>query len=70
MFSIRRSWPAFTVAVLLVLVIGCSEDSNMGTVEPLADEPMILDAVMCLRIEDTRPAGITDTFLESDDKIW
>ena len=70
MFSIGRYWPAFMVVLLLFLVVGCSDDSDKGIIEPLADEPMIVDAAMCLRIEDTRPAGITDTFLESDDKIY
>ena len=70
MFSIGRYWSAFMVVLLLFLVVGCSEDSDMGIVEPLADEPIIVDAATCLRIEDTRPAGITDTFLESDDKIY
>ena len=69
MFSIGRYWSAFTVVILLFLVVGCGEDSDKGIVV-LADEPMIVDAAMCLAIEDTRPAGITDTFLESDDKIY
>ena len=70
MFSIGKCWPAFMAVALMVLVIGCSEDSDRGTLEPLADEPMIVDAVTCLRIEGARPAGITDTFVESDDKIY
>lgn len=70
MFSIGKYWPAFMTIVLMVLVIGCSEDSDRGTLEPLADEPMIVDGVTCLKIQDARPAGITDTFVESDDKIY
>ena len=69
MIPTGRIWLVTTVA-LLALVVGCDEDGDMGALEPLADEPMILDAVMCLQIEDGRPAGITDTFLESDDSIY
>lgn len=66
-----RCWSAFAVIVLLALVTGCDDDGlGAGTVEPLADEPMILESIMCLDIDDARPVEITDTFLESDDRIY
>ena len=70
MISIGRFWFAFTVIVLPVLVLGCAEGGGSGAVEPLADEPMILESVMCLDIDDTRPVGITNSFLESDEAVY
>jgi hypothetical protein len=57
--------------MMLVFALGCDEDGTVrGTVEPLADEPMILESAMCLDIDEARPVGITDTFLESDERIY
>jgi hypothetical protein len=70
MVSIGRFLWAFTMIVLPVLIVGCGEEGGSGAVEPLAGEPMILESVMCLDIDDARPVGITDSFLESDDEIY
>ena len=71
MVSFGRHWSVFAIMVLLVFVSGCDEDGNReGMVEPLPDEPVILESVMCLDIDDARPVGITDTFFESDDRIY
>jgi len=70
MVSIGRFWSAFTVIVLPVLIVGCGEEGGSGAMEPLADEPMVLESVMCLDVDDARPVGITDTFLESDEEIY
>ncbi len=59
------------VTMLLVLILGCEDDGiHQGTVEPFADEPIIVESVMCLGINDARPREITDTFFESDDRIY
>ena len=61
----------FAVSILLVSIAGCEEEGgDKGVLEPLADEPMILESVMCLDIDDGRPQEITDTFLDSDDSIF
>ena len=70
MVSIGRFWPAFTVMALSVLILGCGEKGGSGTVEPLADEPMILESVMCLDIDDARPVGITNSFLDTDEEMY
>ena len=70
MVSIIRFLPTFTVMVLTVLILGCDGDGGSGAAEPLADEPMILESVMCLDVDDTRPVGITNSFFESDEKIY
>jgi len=71
MVSIRRFRFVFPVTILLVFIIGCEEDGgDKGVLEPLFGEPMILEAVMCLAIDDGRPQEITDTFLDSDDSIF
>lgn len=70
MVSIGRFWSAFSVMVLPVLILGCGESGGSGAVEPLADEPMILESVMCLDIDDARPVGITNSFLDSDEEIY
>ena len=57
------------VMILPILIAGCGEDATSGTLEPLSDEPIILESVTCLAIDDGRPAGITDSFLSSDDEI-
>ncbi len=59
------------VTMSLVLILGCDDDGiRQGTVEPFADDPVIVESVMCLDIEDARPKEITDTFFESDDRIY
>ena len=71
MVSMGRFWPVFAVMILSVLILGCdNNEGGKGVVEPLSDEPMVLESVMCLDIDDARPLGITDTFLESDDWIY
>jgi len=71
MVSIRRFRFVFPVTILLVFIMGCEEDGgDKGVLEPLSGEPMILEAVMCLAIDDGRPQEITDTFLDSDDSIF
>lgn len=70
MISVGKLWPAFTIIALPVLIFGCGETGGSGALEPLADEPMILESVMCLRIDDARPVAITNSFLESDEEIY
>lgn len=71
MVLIRRFLFVFFVTILLVSMAGCEEEGgDKGVLEPLADEPMILESVMCLAIDDARPQEITDTFLDSDDSIF
>ncbi len=71
MVSIRKFWFVFPAIILLVFIVGCEEDGgDKGVLEPLADEPMILESVMCLAIDDGRPQEITDTFLDSDDSVY
>jgi hypothetical protein len=70
MASIGRFWPASIVVVLLILTLGCGEEGGSGAVEPMADEPMVLESVMCLDVDDTRPVGITNSFLKSDAEIY
>ena len=70
MFSNKRLWCVFVVMILPAIIAGCGEDGTTGALEPLSDEPMILESVTCLDIDEGRPAGITDTFLSSDDEIY
>ena len=70
MVSIGRFWSAFAVMVLPILIFGCSEGGGSGTLEPMADEPMVLESVMCLDVDEARPVGITNSFLESDKEIY
>ncbi len=66
-----RSCFVFAMTMLLVFILGCDEDGlSHGTVEPLAGEPIIIESAMCLAIDDARPVEITDTFLDSDDRIY
>ena len=66
---IKRLWPALAVIVLPVLIMGCGENES-GSVEPTADEPMILESALCLDIDGARPVGITNKFLTSDSRIY
>ena len=70
MAVVRRFRLVLAVMILPIFLFGCGEEGGSGAVEPLADEPMILESVMCLDIDDARPVGITDTFLESDKNIY
>ena len=70
MLSIGRFCSIFTLAVLLCFMLGCDNDGDQGMVEPLSDEPIIVESVLCLDVDDARPVEITDTFFESDDRIY
>lgn len=70
MFSNGRLWWILAVMILPAIIAGCGEGGSSGTLEPLADEPMVLESVLCLSIDEGRPAGITDSFLSSDDEIY
>ena len=71
MVSIRRFWSIMTILALPVLILGCGEGDGGGvTVEPLADEPILLESVLCLDVDDARPVWITDSFLASDNDIY
>jgi hypothetical protein len=70
MISTGRFWLLLTLVTLLLFILGCGEDGGGAAIEPLADEPMIVDSVMCLDIDDTRPVWITDSFLTSDKEIY
>jgi len=66
-----KFWFVFVIMILPVFILGCGETTGgSGTVEPFADEPMILESVMCLDVQYARPVGITDSFLKSDKKIY
>ncbi len=65
-----KFWFAFAVILLPLLIFGCAEEKGLsGVLEPSEDEPIILESVVCLDIEDDRPVGITDTFLASDERV-
>ena len=70
MLSIGRLCSIFTLAMLLCFVLGCDDNGGQGTVEPLSNEPIVVESVLCLDVNDARPVGITDAFFESDDKIY
>ncbi len=62
---------ATALIALPIILCGCSESGGSGSVEPMADEPMILDAVLCISVKNDRPDGITDTFYRAnDDRIY
>jgi hypothetical protein len=70
MVSFARLWLVFSSLALISFIFGCGEgEGGTGVVEPLADEPMILESVMCLDVDDARPVLITDSFLKSDNRI-
>ena len=65
-----KFWFAFAVILLPLLIFGCAEEKGRsGVLEPSEDDPIILESVVCLDIEDDRPVGIADTFLASDERI-
>ena len=70
MVSIRRFWLLSIAIVLPVLVVACGEEGGSGVLEPEADEPMVLESVMCLDIDEGRPIGIVSSFLDSDERIY
>jgi hypothetical protein len=70
MTSIKRFWYAFIVIVLSALFFGCDEDGSRGVIEPWDDEPMILESVMCLDVDEGRPVGITSSFIETDERVY
>ncbi len=70
MISIGRFWLVSIVIVLPVLILGCGDEGGSGVLEPLADEPMVLESVMCLDVGEGRPMGITNSFLDSDEEIY
>jgi len=72
MSLIRRFQFVFVIVIMALpaFILGCSESGGSGAVEPLSDEPMILDSVLCINVEGDRPDGITDIFLRSDDRIY
>ena len=60
-------------AIILVIplsMIACSDSGGSNAVEPFADEPMIVDSAMCIKVDRDRPDGITNSFLTSDDNIY
>ena len=60
-----------TIIVFPVILCGCSESGGSSSIEPMADEPMILDAVLCISVKNDRPEGITNTFYRAnDDRIY
>ncbi len=69
MSSVGKLCSALVIALLPVLILGCGESGGSGS-EPLGDEPMILESVMCLDVDDARPVAITNSFLESDGRIY
>lgn len=58
------------VILMPFLAIACSESGGSSSTEPFADEPMIVDSVMCIDVDQEKPNGITDTFYKSDDRIY
>lgn len=69
MFLLKSFWFTFLIIVLPILILGCEGGAGRGGVEPLSDEPIIVDSVMCLDVDDSRPVLITNSFLENDKKI-
>ncbi len=62
-----------TLMTLPIILYGCSESGGSSSVEPMADEPMILDAVLCISVKNDRPEGVTDTFYRANDNriyVW
>ena len=60
-----------TIIISTIFLCGCGESGGSSSVEPMADEPMILDAVLCISVKNDRPDGITDTFYRAnDDRIY
>jgi len=60
-------------AIILVIplsMIACSNSGGSNSVEPFADEPMIVDSSLCINVDRDRPDGITNAFLSTDDKIF
>lgn len=69
-------WKKFSPFVIIVVVLspifasGCTESGGSASIEPMADEPMILDSVMCIAVNNDRPDGVTNSFYRTDDKIY
>ena len=70
MVSIGKFWLVSIATVLSVLIVGCGEEGGSGVLEPEADEPMVLESVMCLDVDEGRPVGIVGSFLDSDEEIY
>jgi len=59
--------------MVALAMMGCSESGGSKAIEPMSDEPMIVDSVMCIAVNNDRPDGITDVFFSKDDDriyIW
>jgi hypothetical protein len=70
---IKISLRLLLTAIILVIplsMIACSNSGGSNSVEPFADEPMIVDSALCINVDRDRPDGITNAFLSTDDKIF
>lgn len=71
----RQKNNAFIIIGMILLALtlfayGCGDSGGSSSVEPFADEPMIVDSALCINVDNDRPDGITDTFLTSDDRVY
>lgn len=59
--------------IVPICVAGCASSGGSATFEPTEDEPMILDSVLCISVNEDKPDGITTTFYSQKDEkinIW
>lgn len=71
MIPIKRFSCASIVLVLSALFLGCDNDGGRsGVIEPWGDEPMILESLLCLDVSGGRPVGITNAFVETDERVY
>lgn len=60
-----------TIVSCLLGLSSCGEKTGGGgTSNPLVGEPIILDSVLCINVDGSRPVGITDTFLTDEKAIY
>jgi len=67
---IKKCFLIMSFILVSFWIISCSESGGSSSTEPFADEPMIIDSVMCIDVKQEKPNGITDTFFKSDDRIY
>ncbi len=70
MIYLRNFLSLTAVIFFSIFIIGCDDNGGGGTLEPFADEPMILESVLCLEVDDARPVAITNAFFSDDERIY
>ncbi|HGJ66869.1 TPA: hypothetical protein ENS27_16035, partial [bacterium] len=58
------------VLLLSIIIYGCSDTGGSSSVEPYADEPLIIDSAMCIDVKGDQPNGITNKFYSNDEQIY